>query len=383
MKLRLKWSKKLAKRLFILANLLAWMVAFTAVFVENTDAQWSAFMQLKEQVSKQEPPSPRYTDLVPYLEYSNDTAYTQIWQWQFVGAIHALLPFLLLIYGNWFFLIPRYLAKQRYRTYLLSLILCWATASTLLLHHAYYGAGSLFPTGDIVETDVSNLFTAIVIGFGTLAVSMPAFFSVNWFVQQEQLNVLENERLQSELALLKSQINPHFFFNTLNNLYALALDQSVNTPAVILRLSDLMRYTIYEGNSAFVPLELESKCLEDYLALQRIRLHREADIRMVQELRDPNIPVVPLLFLSFVENAFKHGVDTLSTKPFVHIELRTNDNYIHFLMENNYDPLERQAGAGTGIENSRRRMQLLYPGKHTLSITDQDHIFRVAISIQT
>ncbi|MEL6926815.1 MAG: histidine kinase [Bacteroidota bacterium] len=183
--------------------------------------------------------------------------------------------------------------------------------------------------------------------------------------------------------MLKSQINPHFFFNTLNNLYSLTLDNSNQASDVILKLSDLMRYTIYEGKKQQVPLEQEMACLDNYLSLQTIRLKRPVDISFTKEILDPQLQVPPLLFLTFVENAFKHGVNTFREGAFVDIILRSSATHLYFSVHNNYEASARPVGGGSGLENIRRRLKLLYPdGQHRLEIVDHDPGFNVQLEIQ-
>lgn len=194
---------------------------------------------------------------------------------------------------------------------------------------------------------------------------------------------LKNERTEAELMLLKSKIDPHFFFNTLNNLYGLALEKSDDTPEVILKLSDIMRYTIYDGEKDVVPLKDEVAYLEKYLEIHKIRYKKQVSIKFTQSIDNDTIKIAPLLFIMLVENAIKHGVETLVNDAFVNITLSSNGKTIMFHVENNFDPKEKPSG-GFGLENLRRRLHLLYSGNHELVVNSDPakKVFTAHLTIQ-
>lgn len=199
--------------------------------------------------------------------------------------------------------------------------------------------------------------------------------------QKHQLLTMKEEALRAELSLLKNQINPHFFFNTLNNLYGLALEKSDLTPELILRLSDLMRFTIYEGRKDHVFLRDEVTYLENYLEIQRIRIRQKSlDLRFTWEIDDALQQVPPLMLILLVENAFKHGVATVTKDAFVHLELRANTTELQFNLENNFGPAKAKK-PGIGLVNLERRLELLFPKRHQFKWESEEGIYRVWLTL--
>ena len=207
------------------------------------------------------------------------------------------------------------------------------------------------------------------------------FFS--WFYQQwKWLKTIESKKTKAELALLKSQINPHFFFNTLNNLYGLTVEKSDDAPNVVLKLSDMMRHTIYMGKEDFVPLKDEIKYLKNYIELHKIRYHKTVDITF-NHSHELDYQIAPLLFIIPLENAFKHGVERLTEDAYIHINLMTDNGIIQFDIENIFGILEANKTIGIGLDNLKQRLKLLYPSKHTLDIQDTDKVYKLSLKIET
>jgi sensor histidine kinase YesM len=204
-----------------------------------------------------------------------------------------------------------------------------------------------------------------------------------WFYQQwKWLKTLEAKKSKAELSLLKSQINPHFFFNTLNNLYGLIIEKSDDAPNVVLKLSDIMRYTIYMGKEDLVPLKDEIEYLKNYIELHKIRYQKTVDI-VFNHSQDDGCQIAPLLFIIPLENAFKHGVESLTEDAFIHINMRIENDIIHFDIENNFEEQEANATAGIGIDNLKQRLKLLYPNKHQIQIEIKDDIYKLTLKIET
>jgi LytS/YehU family sensor histidine kinase len=214
-----------------------------------------------------------------------------------------------------------------------------------------------------------------------IVMPVPFFFALWVYEQWKWLRTLQADKSKAELALLKTQVNPHFFFNTLNNLYSLTVQHSDKAPEVILKLSDMMRYTIYEGAKEFVPLRDEVTYLESYIALHRIRYHKTVDIRFDHTMK-ADVSVAPLLFIILLENAFKHGVASLPTSPYVNMQLTSNAEEVSFILENNFDPGEVSQQDGIGLGNLRRRLELIYPGRYEFVVTANKNIFRATLNIQ-
>ena len=211
-------------------------------------------------------------------------------------------------------------------------------------------------------------------------IPIPILFVLWAFEQWKWLKNLKAEKSQSELALLRTQINPHFFFNTLNNLYALTVKNSEQAPEVILKLSDMMRYTIYEGEKEYVAIKDEIEYLKNYIELHKIRYKKTVEFQFDHDI-DGSLTIAPLLYIILLENAFKHGVETLTEDAYIHINLSSDDDFISFIIENNFDPKEIGAAPGIGLTNLKRRLSLIYPKKHELILDRQENTYKATLKI--
>lgn len=193
----------------------------------------------------------------------------------------------------------------------------------------------------------------------------------------------EKEKLHAELSYLKSQINPHFLFNTLNSIYALALRKSNDTSAAVVKLSGLMRYVTTESSRAFVPLEKELNCISDYIELQKFRLGNTATIEYSVQGSADDKQVAPLLLIPFVENAFKYGVspeeDSLIRIGF---DITEHELFLKVWNRKVHVRHEESSSTGIGIENAKQRLELVYPRRHTLSIDNNDKEFSVFLAVR-
>lgn len=203
-----------------------------------------------------------------------------------------------------------------------------------------------------------------------------------WSKNEELKKEMEREKLNTELSLLKSQINPHFFFNTLNNIYSLAIRKSDETPSTILKLSAIMRYVLTETDKDQVPLANEIEFLRNYINLQSVRLTDQVKVNVDIEAADRDRLVAPLLFIAFVENAFKYGVSTVAPS-LINISLKTTGNKLLFFVQNDitHGGQGRTVNTGIGIANVKRRLELLYPAKHVLAITENNDIYTVNLEL--
>jgi len=209
---------------------------------------------------------------------------------------------------------------------------------------------------------------------------IPIFFFLWIFEQWKWVQELKKEKSNTELSLLKTQMNPHFFFNTLNNLYALTVKNSPQAPEVILKLSDMMRYTIYDGEKERVKISEEIEYLNNYIELHKIRYKKSVEIIFNHDI-DINLTVPPLLYIILLENAFKHGIETLTENAFIHINLYEDTDYIYFEIENNFDPNERNSTGGIGLQNLKRRLSLLYDQQHELNIDVTNNSYKTLLKI--
>ena len=194
---------------------------------------------------------------------------------------------------------------------------------------------------------------------------------------------VEKQKIESELRALKAQINPHFFFNTLNSLYSLSLDKSDKAPELILKLSDLMRYVIYESNDDLVPVGKQLEFLQSYVYLERLRTDENLQVEFEVKGDNYALKVAPLLYIAFIENAFKHGSKAKKDNPYIHIsfDLEHKDR-VYFLIENRLEPFrDKLPSGGFGLSNVKKRLELLYPGKYELNIQESSSVYRVELNI--
>ncbi|WP_199117189.1 sensor histidine kinase [Pedobacter sp. ASV28] len=194
-------------------------------------------------------------------------------------------------------------------------------------------------------------------------------FTVDWFSNERIQRNLESEKKDMELQFLKSQLNPHFLFNSLNNIYSLAYQKSDKTADAILKLSEIMRYMIYESNDSWVSLDKEVEYVQSYVELQKLRFKDGAAVEISINGEIDGQKIVPLILISFVENAFKHGVANDHNDP-IRINIIANQKILHFSVSNKKSTNNKDAIGGVGLNNVERRLQLLYPDRYKLNIVN-------------
>ena len=278
------------------------------------------------------------------------------------------------VYVNLFILFPKYFFKKKYLIYslVLSLIL---TLGAFILRVILPAGNSTFAVPFL--QNFINLFFFVVI------TSSFKFFR-EYRRKQELLILSENEQLKTELSLFKSQVNPHFLFNTLNNLYELII-QNQNTEAseITLKLSDLMRYMLKSSKEVHVSLRDEIKFIEDYLAIEKIRLANNVQIKFEFSGLEKDSLIAPLLFIPLVENIFKHGMQNIAEENFAHLFLSKQGNEVFFEVHNSIGrSINKQIISGTGLINLRKRLQLIYPHKHQLEINKTETHFKAILYVQ-
>ncbi|MEL6973021.1 MAG: histidine kinase [Bacteroidota bacterium] len=288
----------------------------------------------------------------------------------------------LIVYFNLFYLIPNYLTRKKFGTYLVLLLLATFIITPLRVIFFYFR----FADQPISQQGlIGNLDLYFVLTFTVGSVSTVLQIVSDWFRQLREKQELETQTMQSELRFLKSQINPHFLFNTLNNLYALTLKKSDKAPEIVIKLSEMMRYMLYECNEKRVPLKKEVNYLKNYLDLERLRQHENIRIHFHVEGQIGDQQIAPLLLIPFLENSFKHGLNTQLKDGFVDIVLMIDEQSVDFQIENSKgqtiaSPDNRPSG-GIGLVNVRRRLNLLYPDRYELRVSNNPNTFAVHLTI--
>ncbi len=317
---------------------------------------------------------------------SNDSPFS--W-FNISNVIIALVFFAFYVYFNALYLIPNFLKQRSVVTYFLlfftsALILTPLRSLVYYLH--FWGMSDL--QNEVLGSQWFTFISFLIVGGVTTTFQIV----INWVEDQRRMRELEKENLHSELKFLRSQINPHFLFNTLNSLYALTLKKSDLAPEMLIRLSEIMRYMLYDCNEPKVLLDKEVKFMGNYVELERLRYGEDVIIDFNLEGEIHNQKIAPLLFIPFFENAFKHGLSNRIGQGWISISFRFQEEMVTLSIENSV-PKEKDQhtwvqkskakadSSGIGLENIKRRLNLLYPDEHTLDIEKSTEKFKISLTI--
>jgi hypothetical protein len=284
---------------------------------------------------------------------------------------------LLFFYLNFYFLIPKLYFTRKYAYFILALLICFLIVTFLpdfvlpfretprMGHRSGPGGSRMF----------------FFIGHSLIFFLAVVFFSLMLKINNRWKQT-EKEKLKAELSYFKAQINPHFLFNTLNTIYSLAIQKSPDTSEAVVKLSGMMRYVLSEASQDFVPLEKEIGYISDYIDLQKIRFGETVTIDYNPCEPLPGKTIAPLILIPFIENAFKFGVNP-TEKSYIGILIRLEGNELHLNVFNRKvtKKVEAETSSGLGINNTRRRLELLYPQKHRLDVRDNDTDYIVDLFI--
>lgn len=300
-----------------------------------------------------------------------------------------------LFYTNTNILLPKLVGRSKYLSYILSLIAIIGIvyfAMEMSRSWPIFKITFNFPhpfryRGFAIHRHFyfRGIFTHILSSVAVLFIS-----TIYWTISQDRKKKqwelsLMNENLQTEMKFLKSQINPHFLFNALNNIYSLSVTRSEQAPNMILKLSGMLRYVLYESNGKKVPLGKEITYIENFIDFQLLKIEGEPQVRIDFERVDPNLQVEPMLFIPFIENSFKHSNIEDLENGWMNITLETIDSRILFKIKNSIPQkaYSKDRSGGIGLQNIRKRLELLYAGKHELIIHENENAFTVHLTIDT
>lgn len=292
--------------------------------------------------------------------------------------------FILYGYPIAYYLIPNYLLKERINSFII------VTAIWILAGYFYnylYRKYVLFEIADFIHQDLVGRNPWAAASYLTMNVMagltcMIVMFK-HWMQKQQDLMDARNEQVKAELQLLKGQVHPHFLFNTLNNIYAFSLEGSPKTPFLITKLSALLSYMLYECRDHLVPLINEIEIMKSYIDLEKERYGSRIDISVNVTGDLSNHMIAPLLLLPFLENAFKHGTSGNIDESWMAMDINMENGRLWFKLVNSKDVQQTGNGrGGIGIQNVKKRLALLYPGNHDLSLQDEGDFFAVALSLQ-
>jgi len=314
--------------------------------------------------------------IVLFLFFSFDKNEPSIQEFKIVAFINYALGALVINY----ILLPRFFYKKKYLIFFLSVVVVITAIiaiEELVLEAIYYPdtRGKGFPG---IVYSLLDVMPVIMILAG---------FKFAWDASKKQLEVdeLRLSVKESELQFLKSQINPHFLFNNLNNLYSYAITQSPKTPSIILELSSVLRYMLYDCKEKFVALPKEIEHLKNFTKLNELQIEERGEVTFNTENIKPGYRIAPLILTVFIENAFKHSTASQSKDISVNIAINVTDNGIlDFKCENSFRPVTNTGSLsnGIGLENVKKRLQLLYPDAHELAIDDSGEVYTVSLKMQ-
>ncbi|MEJ7823487.1 MAG: histidine kinase [Chitinophagaceae bacterium] len=290
--------------------------------------------------------------------------------------------FILYSYPLLYRIVPKYLLKERYIQFAL-IIMLWAIAGLYI--NALYRAFIFIPIQeffglDRINKEVLAAGSYLCMATTTAEALILTIFKYLYKKQQEWMQ-MEKEKVRAELQLLKAQVHPHFLFNTLNNIYSFSLKKSPKTPGLILKLSSLLSYMLYDCKAAEVSLEKELEIMKNYIDLEKERYGNEIEISLSIDGDVKDKYIAPLLLLPFLENAFKHGTSEQLENPWLSVDVNVNKYTLNCKILNSKNEFVKVSENGIGIENVKKRLEFLYPATHELNITDEKDFFVVSLSI--
>ncbi|MCU4177074.1 sensor histidine kinase [Carboxylicivirga sp. N1Y90] len=294
-----------------------------------------------------------------------------------------LLPLRMLgVYSLIYYLLPQFLLKKRYFAFF-GLCAIHALVYGWLIWSSIYFI-EIAPSTTQPLLDLGQLLTTILVNYiiATMAVIIKLFKT--WYIDQSKKQQLLNEKHQAELNFLKTQIHPHFLFNTLNNLYSLTLIKSDEAPNVVIKLSQLLNYTLYDCNVDYVNFNKEMEFIENYMSLQKIRHNADiVSIKLDIDANNLNQNIAPLLLLPIIENCFKHGVDKSEDEAYINVRIKSYETHLDFYAENSIPEADKNKvhNDGIGISNIKKRLELLYKNAYKLEIKKENLTFKLSLKL--
>ena len=307
-----------------------------------------------------------------------------------IDSLFFLLPHMFLAYSLMYYVIPKFVFSGRYlRAAVIVLLLFFLTASisavigTYILPVVRY---RLFSVSDWYSTSnsflnslLAGLRGAITIGGIAAAIKLMKY----WYVKEQRNLQLQKENTEAQVQLLKAQVQPHFLFNTLNNIYSHTQTTSPVAANMVAGLSGLMRYILYEASSPLVPLDKELNMIYDYINLEKMRYGNKLDLHFDITLQSEGLYIAPLLLLPLVENSFKHGTSNMLEQPWINLKIEVEKNQMRMKLINGKlkETEKNYQDCGIGIKNVQKRLSLLYADKHELNIINEEEVFIVNLKV--
>ena len=283
-----------------------------------------------------------------------------------------------MIWANNGLLIPYLLDKKHFGLYTIGVIALILLYTVLANHYNSFIHVNLLHDQPIKTS--SGFWDNFIYALCCTVISSMLYITQKWSQQQDQMKNSQINQLQTELKYLRSQINPHFLFNGLNTVYGYIDMANTQARDMMVQFSDLLRYNLYEADVDQVALEKEIKYLENYVALQKARSNDNVQVTLNINYQNGGVKIAPLIFMAFVENAFKYASRSDNAINSILISLEEKNGQIDFICENSYDEVEPATG-GIGLNNSARRLELLYKDHYKLDVKKEDNIYRVHLTL--
>ncbi len=348
-------------------HLLFWAIWYLYIALTNTAAplshpEWSGFK---------------------HLEYTLPESF-------FIVIIQAPL-----VYSILYFVFPKIVLKKRYLFALICIMMLWFLSGMLSMYFIGKKMPQLlemilsakYPPSETKKGHFSFFVAVLATNKGAFTITASALmlkFGKHWYHHYYRNLRLQKENSDAQLQLLTAQVHPHFLFNTLNNIYSQAQTESPKSSKMIMGLSDMLRYILYEGQKPLVPLKQELLMITEYINLEKIRYGNKLDVHILTPDKADDIYIAPLLLLPFIENCFKHGASNILQNPWINLAVELNDTTLVMKLMNAKAPGNEnfQRKPGIGINNVRQRLELLYKDKYDLHITEGDEVFVVDLKVK-
>ena len=334
--------------------------------------------------------------LYSFIPANNGDSYWQNLEMSMLDSLIFMAAHIFLAYGLMYFVVPRFLLAQRYwATALWTTAFFIATAfcsvflgnyvinpiRAYLAHsgyvHDYFEKRPVL----VFHSLLAGLRGGITIGGIAAAIKLMKY----WYVKEQRNLQLQKENIASQLQLLKAQVHPHFLFNTLNNIYSHTQNTAPVASRLITGLSDILRFMLYESSQPMVPLQKELKLMKDYINLEQIRYGNKLDLHIDLPARTNDLYIAPLLMLPLIENCFKHGASTMLEQPWISLQITLNGRQMQMRLLNgkaNQTTGAKEQPSGIGIQNVKKRLSLLYPGRHELVTDNEEDVFIVNLKME-
>lgn len=288
-------------------------------------------------------------------------------------------PQIFLAYTVMYWIIPRYVAKKLFFESVCLLFVAFLVSG--FVGHLLFLSFSIYPD-DVGIDDLPKIFVRAFYAFLHASIAVAIKLIKMWYENEKRVSEMEKSKLESELKMLKDQVNPHFMFNTLNNLYGLIGKKPIQAQESVLGLSRILHYMLYESNYDLIRMQQEIRCIHDYIELEKLRYPGTLSIAMNIQDKINDLGIVPLTIFPFIENSFKHGASEMIVDSWINMDFSTFNNFFVFKIENGKGQKSQQIEMkGIGLNNVKRRLELIYGRDHSLQIIDSPESFLVILKI--